>query len=632
MSTPSFSKRSFSQTSFTTTDYEAFWGQSNLSPYRAKVLIYDHGMTELLHEFDSFSNSNDINVQYAESEYQFGSTGTFNLVIEDRGHNIDTTKVGNSCKVVIAIAKRQVGPWKNICSGYIESMDKNRDMTSDGIKYTLSGYGSAIIFNETLTDFTRTSTRPILGSNTVANTDLFMQVCNMAVDLVNDTDYLSDESGVSIKDRGNFTLNGISTRVRDVMKDFQVRYSPASTVMTALTESSGSYWGVDPYDDVYLRFPWENHSEVTIKTFDPALKATDDIFHTSYFYGPWGYTHGIDISSGFANVLIGISGSSPKPMPGESSLVVPSDESGEPLAAQDVIQKITIRIPQCDWIQFLLKKVGVVEDKWIYGILFSDDDSTTPSKPSSHKIATFRIRVNDIPQGRAGCVSVRLKKVVRHLTHRMVVWCQLTHVGSDEENTVIWMHNGIPSSLSPISGVRPVNPDEDAIPHTEGLPPFIIDPNSPTFTFATFYDVRTKISVRDPISVARYGPVEAYVDLSSWTTDFKTVSNTLMSMLRYTSRPAMIFHTDHITIPETPLTVGQQVNILDPASGLDLGSNTTADVLRVRYEFDTEKFEAGIGTFLCEVDLQGLYDFLAIEGMPDLGYTVPEELSYDVLV
>lgn len=625
MSVPSFSKKSFTTTSFTTTDYEAFWGQSNLLPYRAKILIYDREMEELLHEFNSFSNNNDINIQYAESEYQFGSTGTFNLNIEDREHNIDRTKVGNGSKVIMAIAKRSQGPWKNICSGFIRSVDVNRDMTSDGLKYYMSGYGSAIIFSETVTDFTRTNTRPILGSNMVSNVDTFMQVCNMARDLCTDTQYLSDEDLEPIVDRGPFTMNGISSRVRDFMKDFQVRYSPASTVMSALTESSGSYWGVDPYDDIYLRYPWENHSEVTIKTFDAATKANDDIFHTSYFYGPWGYTQAVDISTGFANELIGISGSSPKPIQGEVSLVVASPESGTPLAAQDVIQKINIKIPQCDWIQFLLKKVGVVTDQWVLGVFYSDDDG----KPSKHKIATFRIAVKDIPQDRLGPVTVRLKKVVHHLTHKMVVWCQLTHVGTDEENTVIWQHNGIPSSLSPVSGVRPV---EEIPPHTEGLPPFKIDPNSPTYTFATFYDVRTKIVVKDPISIARYGDFEAFVDVSNWTTDFKTVSSTLMAMLRYTSRPTMVYHTDHITIPDTPLTVGQSVNILDPASGLDIGANVQADVLRVRYEFDTEKTEAGIGTFLCEVDLQGLYDFLAIEGMPDLGYTVPEELSYDVLV
>ena len=124
-----------------------------------------------------------------------------------------------------------------------------------------------------------------------------------------------------------------------------------------------------------------------------------------------------------------------------------------------------------------------------------------------------------------------------------------------------------------------------------------------------------------------------FVYLSGWTTDFKTVCNTLMAMLRYTAKPPVIYDTAQVSIPDPPFLPATRVRIVDDTSGLTEQTNTIADLLRVRHEFDVAKIESGVGGYLCDVSVQGLYDYLAVEGMPTLpGQPVPEELSYEVFV
>src|SRR5215510_543325 len=633
----SFSKKSFTASSYTTTDYGKFWDPSNLLPWKPRVLIYDHTGTQLLHEYDSFDagSSQEILVQNITTEYQQGASGTFSLLIDDRNHNIDVKTVGHSCKVVIAICKRQNGDWRNLCSGYVETFEPARDTTTNGLKYTVSGYGSGIIFSETLTNFTKLNTRPILGSANAANYDQYMQVNELARSLVTETDHLDNDNDISIQNRGQFQLDGISDRVRDMMHDFSVKHTQASSVMNSFTDFSGSYWGVDPYDVIYMRYPWEGNTSVTIKTFKSADKDNDDIINTSYFFGPWKWTTYSNLSNGFANVLISIAGTNPKPVIGEVHLEVPTPDSGTPLYNIDICQRFNLTIPDCHHISLLLKKVGVVSEKYLRGHIYTSQyDRVHKCHKPHHRspIATFKIRVSQIPQDNPHPVFARIHKLVHHMPHADNYWISLHRIGQDAQNTVYWYHDNVPNNdEDPSTGTRPVDPTQP--PNLEGLPEFNTSPTLPTYTYATYYGVRTKVIVKDPISCVRFGEVEAFVDLSGFTTDFKTVCNTLMAMLRYTAKPPVIYDTAQVSIPDPPFTPATRVRIIDDTSGLTAETNTIADLLRVRHEFDVQKIESGVGGYLCDVSVQGLYDYLAVEGMPTLpGMPVPEELSYQVFV
>lgn len=631
----SFSKKSFTAASFTTTDYGKFFDPSNLLPWKPRVLIYDHTGTQLLHEYNSFSTSNDLKIQNITTEYQQGSTGTFSLLIDDRGRTIDPKKVGHSCKVIIAICKKSNGDWRNICSGYVEQVEPTRDMSTDGLKYNISGYGSGIVFSETLTNFQKLNTRPILGSANAANYDEFMQVNELARSLITETDHLDNDNDISIQDRGQFQLDGISDRVRDLMHDYSVRHTAASSVMNSLTDFAGAYWGVDAYDNVYLRYPWEGNTAISIKTFKAADKDNDNINNTSYFYGPWKYTTSSNSQNGFANVLISISGTDPKPTIGEQHLEVESPESGTPLYNIDVCQRFSLTIPDLHHVSLLLKRVGNINQKFLYGHIYTSIFDRLKKCHRPHfraPIATFRIKIDKIPVDNAHPVFAKVEKLCGHIPHGDNYWITLHRVGTDASNTVYWYHDNKPNNdEDPSTGSRPVDPTQP--PDLEGLPEFDTSPTLPTYTYATYYNVRTKIIIKDPISCVRFGEVESYVDLSSWTTDFKTVCNTLMSMLRYTARPAVVYDTAQVTIPDPPFVPATRVYVVDDASGLNVNTNTVADILRVRHEFDVSQIDSGTGGYLCDISVQGLYDFLAVEGMPDIvGQPVPEELSYDVFV
>jgi hypothetical protein len=68
--------------------------------------------------------------------------------------------------------------WINIASGYVENMLVSRNRTN-GLKYTLAGFDSGIIIQETLTSF-RKATYPIrFGSSKPDTNDPIMKVYNL---------------------------------------------------------------------------------------------------------------------------------------------------------------------------------------------------------------------------------------------------------------------------------------------------------------------------------------------------------------------------------------------------------------------------------------------------------------------
>lgn len=619
-----YTKKGFTTLGYDAADLDFYWDSINLQPWRPRLQIYDHeDNTLLLHQYDPFSDNNDLTVEGISCSEQIGTAGTFSFKLWDNERNIDRTKVGNANKVVISIAKRPEGPWFNISSGFTEQLKVQRDV-ANGLRYTMSGYGSGILIEETIIDLKRTATPLSFGSAQPDPNDPTMKINTLMRSVLNDIYHLVS-APTSIQQRGNFDLSLISQDLDTFVPLISVRDQPAAQALNFLSERSGSIWGVNAYDQVWAWYPSSVHSGVTLKTFKQNEKATDKITQVSYFFGPWDYTIPIDQDS-FGNVLIANAGTVPKRGNQSTTIGALNDESGTPLGSNDAIQQISITIPDITQISVLLKKVGNLQAKFINGIIYADD--VDRNRPDLNKIvATFQLDISRLQQGVVTPVtSSRISKTGSFVMGTKV-WIHLQAVGpQNDDETVLWIHSGdeivAPENTDLLSGVRAVaDTTSDAstlsASATEGPIPFNIPANS-VYTFATFYDTRTRVIRKDPLSIARYGQVERFIDVS-WTTDFQTISDLLFLMLQTTAYPQMVYSPEKVSIPSPPFQVGKMVNVQDDISGITAGTATMALINSVGYDFNAYDLQWGIGTYFCDLNIGGLYDFMTYEGVATAG-------------
>lgn len=602
----SFTVQSFTPQSFSIERFENWWDSQNLKRWRPRILIYDHQVENLLHEYNAFSSSNDLTIPNLSVNGSVGQTGSFQLTLRDRERNIDRSKVGPSNKVIIALSKTQYGPWYNIFSGYCSSFNVKRDQW-EGLDYLMDGFGSGIILEESLTSFARQADPAYFGAVYYNPNDQNQRIDSLALELLTTTDHLANDNGISIQDRGNFDLSGIAT-IPDIINFIQVRYQPASAVMNYLAEKAGLFWRVDPYDKILLDSPAALHTSTLLKTFTKADQPYDKAKNLSYFAGPWGYTVPISSQSGFANVLISTSGTESK----TAALQTADGDAGTLMHDTDIAQEAPVTCTTLDFITLYIRKLGSWAHEKISGAIVGSKSKGKKGPDMKNIYATFEQNLKGYKKNQSFAITMPLKKAAKTLpSNSATLWVVVRQCGEDDRNTIRVGHNGISVSLSQArSCTRPHR--TDLPPESEGQPPFQLQDTSPVYMFALYYNTRVKVVAKDSLSAWRYGEVEQFVDLS-WTKDFRTVVDTLFTMLEYTAKPKMIFPTQTITIPEPPLMAGDIVSLVDEKAGLTNANRTMVDVLDVRYTFDANNAESVLGTRYCEATVTGLYDFLAVE-------------------
>lgn len=614
-----YKKTGFTEAGYTAEDFDSYWSQINMNVYRPKIQIYDHqDNTILLHEYNAFKDDNDLTIEAISTSEQIGTAGTFSFKIRDNERVIDRTKVGNACKVVISIAKQSYGPWRNIASGYIEKMQVQRDKLN-GLHFTLGGYGTGIGIQETMTNFRKTATRISLGSSLPDPNDHTMQAKNLMKTLLSDTDHLISAT-TAAKDKYNYDLSLISPDLDTFIPSIAVVNHPLATAMNSINERAGSIWGVNAYDQVWAWYPSSTHTGVILKTFKPSEKLIDHNYATSYFFGNWDYTIPIDQES-FGNVLISYAGTPSKP--GSSSTTIGSttgtggggNATGTPLGTVEVAQQINVTIPGIHQISVMLQKIGPLKSKFVNGVIYGD--LAGQNKPNLNNIyATFQLDISRLVIGVPTPVFSTQFSRVGFLLPGTKCWISLQYVGPrNDAETVLWLNSGTTTigtdNVGLYYGTREVAASTSTPLTGEGPVPFSVK-NDKVYTYATFYDTKTKVIVRDPVSILRYGEVERFIDVN-WTTDFKTVNDLLFLMLHTMAQPQMSYNIEKVSIPDQPFQAGKLVSVIDDISGLDAGTATTALISSAAYDFNAYDLDFGVGTFFCDLGISGLYDWLTYE-------------------
>ena len=283
-----------------------------LKPYGIRLFIMSHDQRETYHVFNSFNlHESTLRVQHVGTNLAQDDAGRFTIDVEDSGHAIDTSVVGEGCSVLIQGGKtpEDLGDGRhNVIFGYITSKTVHREATGV-LKYTFSGSGSAIRFSERVTNFSRSADRLAETGNLITEkadpNDPDMKAWTLFRDVLTDTSQMPNAGPIERQ----FTMKGVTDvepKVDVFIATMENELADLSEPMDYIASSTGATWGINynpDINDVFLRYATLEPSEVIIKSGNDVENPDDDRFHTAYIMDDWEFTDTRDKGQGFANQL-----------------------------------------------------------------------------------------------------------------------------------------------------------------------------------------------------------------------------------------------------------------------------------------------------------------------------------------
>jgi hypothetical protein len=279
-----------------------------LKPYGIRIFIMSHDQRETFHVFDSFDiHQSSIRVQKVTTNLAIDEAGRFTILVEDSGHGIDTSEVGEGNSVLIQAAKtpEDMGDGNhNVIFGYITAKTIHREDTGV-LKYEFSGSGSAIRFNERLTNFSRSARRVKHDDPNADPTDPDMVAWKLFRDVLTDGSQMPNGGPTETQ----FTLSGVTDstpKIDSFIAIIDNELTELSESMDYIANATGTTWGVNynPHiNDIFLRYATLEPSEIIIKGGSDMENPNDDKFHTSYILRDWSFTDSREKSAGFANQI-----------------------------------------------------------------------------------------------------------------------------------------------------------------------------------------------------------------------------------------------------------------------------------------------------------------------------------------
>jgi hypothetical protein len=195
-------------------------------------------------------------------------------------------------------------------------------------------------------------------------------------------------------------------------------------------------------------------------------------------------------------------------------------------------------------------------------------------------------------------------------------WIILFSVGSNQNNTVRWYHDGdtiTSERFSALSNASATNTSTLA---------WTVSGTGPQYTYVLFDTQVHTTEASNEKSINKYGVIESSLD-ASFITENETMDKYLNGLLHYTSLPKRTYDINTVTIPDVLLFPGQSIKIQDTLSQLNPQDDVTAEIIEVDYSFDASKL--GVGTNQVTIRPIGYV------GLADYDDKVPPEIKIEVV-
>ena len=293
----------------------------------------------------------------------------------------------------------------------------------------MKGYGSQVVTNERVIDFQKLALRTDLGEFTANINDTTHQAYALFKSVFTDSSVYPLKRPTLVSQTG-FTFNGVDSRVNPFIPGVSDNLVEASQVLNKLADYAGAIWGIQD-DDVFLRYPSNKHSGITIKDF---VEDIDLANRTSYQRGPVNYVDTMDIQNGFANVLFIKGGvmQNDAQSTGQQGFTV--------LHNKDIAQQVTPLAARVKNLCVVLSRVGnggQFLKPFIEGAIVADLNG----KPAGLKLIDLRIPILQISDQPTAIFSFNSKFSTHDLQVNEPYWLVFYAHGTDESNTIAWWHD-----------------------------------------------------------------------------------------------------------------------------------------------------------------------------------------------
>lgn len=579
-------------------------------PARFKVIIKDRINGSTLYSIDQYLGlveNEGLNLTNVNVKTGMDVAGDCTLQFFDNRRMIDLKKVGNGNIVIVQLAKDDPADFVNIFYGFCNDMVPIRSSATT-LKWQMHSWGSQIIFNEILCNFTKSAKKRSLLDPTPQLDDPDMRGYNLYRDLVTNRN-VPIYGGKSIQEIGGMTINGIDHKVKSFIGGVNAKIQYASTIHRTLLDAVGAIGGVDANNDIYYRYPTRVHSGITVKA--PVSQADADKDYgamTSYVIGPYSAPRSTNLDD-FANIITGRATVARNFLNG-----TPGDDGEETLVFKAIAQRFIPSSGVFDDIALWLKKIGTPTSSknQVNGAILTDNNF----RPSTKSVAVFSISLDAIEDDFKAIyptdLTVKSNNIDITKAHWIVLYERSGHHSgdSDPDNTVAWGTNGDTTTPGQYSAIAQGG-DKDA--NLSNL--WVVFPAGPTYGYATFQVKRRQSFAVDPLSVDRYGPKMVPMDSTFIDDDF-TLNKFLHVELQERAKPKILFPTFTCTIPNNKVfREGEMVTFIDENNPMfTLAKYQQGLISQVEYNWDindTTQPYTPLGIRTCKLLFTGRYDWIS---------------------
>ena len=528
-----------------------------------KLIVKDRLDGSTLHTVDMFqslSYNQGLNLYEVHCTPGLDAAGEFSYSFNDREHIIDMNKVGKGNIVILQVAKQSATDYENIFYGLCRDMTATRP-AANILRWTMTGFGTQVIFNEILCTFIRSAERLSLQDPRPRINDDKMRGFNLFTDFLTNKD-VPIYGDKSLADIGGFTTNGIDPNVRDVVTAISAKNQYASSISKTITDSIGAISGIDANNDAYLRYPTKKHLNVTVKVPQSKTEFTTDYgFNTSYVIGPYSAPQSLQLPD-YANIVTGRATIERQFLDGSDS---GDSDSVKTTNGQALGQRFIPSSLGFKDIALYLKKIGdpTSSKKRLNGSIILDHGNTPTN---GKKVAQWYINLDDITSSPSAVspaeIKILTKTIEASTPHWIVVYERAGNNSGDfdPENTIQWINNGDTTTPGQFSAIAQGG-DKDATNLQ-----WQVFPNGPTFAYSLFQVTRRQSFAVDPLAIDRFGPIMVPID-ATFIDDSFTLNKFLHVDLQQRSRPKINFSEIVATIPNNVnFKPGYMVTFLDPVN------------------------------------------------------------------
>lgn len=585
-------------------------------PVRFTFQIFDHDLRQIA-QFNCWDvlkgYTPELNCYQLEVFDAFDQTGSFNIGFYDHEGILDE-RLQDGNWVVIKIG-RDENKLENIMYGIATDFNTLRDRM-DQKYHQLTGFGSQLIFAETKINMTKVAKVKDIATGRLNQNDENLFANNVLIDMITNEDYPMD-APISIRDRGNFSLDGINPKVSDFLGAINNRGVNSMIAAKKVAELSLAYFKVNPYNSIILDYPNNRHSGKVIKAYDENDNLSDFEDTTSYFHGQWNFIQSSKGEQGYANVLISDKGLLKDSFSNSTTAIRATS-----LWNKDLAQQCTARVGFRDLALLLSKKgVGSPNLTSLHGHIHLDRNNL----PIGSKVLDFNIPLESIAVGDTP-TPIFVSNFVYNpslIQDNSKIWIILYERGDSEENTVFWWHdndfvtpNRFPSATRPLpNGLYPNN-NHNATTGWQLINP---DPDGfmPQYTFSIFRTRRFRVIADDPLAIKRRGRVVTDFKVP-WSDNLITTSKALHAALYYTAKSRLDYFHNEVFIPtDYYFPIGDLVTVIDPHSRHTQLRAQTGQIMQRSIRFDARNNI--LGTHFMNVMLSSYHNPLYDEVRKEFG-------------